>query len=86
MKDCRIRVYEAGKLRGFLCPGGDLNRLRVHASIMTKDDAQQVVAILLSKPEVKAKGCSFRIVQDKPKAQRVTVRALFANPTAWIKG
>lgn len=59
-----IRVYEHGKAQGFLTPKGGLNRLKIHASSLLLEHAQQAVAILESKSEVKVRGCTFKIVKD----------------------
>ncbi len=62
-RNCRIRVYQGGTPQGFLCHGGKLNRLRVHASLLTRADAEKAIATLEAKPEIQSKGATFKIVE-----------------------
>lgn len=62
-KNCRIRVYQNGKLLGFWTNGGT-NRLRIHAVLMTKARAQDVVGNLEISDRVKAEGYTFTIAED----------------------
>lgn len=61
---CRIRAYEHDKPMGFICPGGKINRLKVHASLLTRANAEKAKSILDDKPECAARGLTFKIIED----------------------
>lgn len=62
-RNYRVRVYEHGKAQGFLCPGGKLNRRKVHASLLTKAEAEFVVDALGRKQECIERGATFKVTE-----------------------